>query len=41
MGILLPAKPKESLEAWLNHLNMGLIWREENVFLDNANGQFT
>jgi hypothetical protein len=41
MGILLPAKPKESLEAWLNHLNMSLIWREENVFLDNANGQFT
>jgi hypothetical protein len=41
MAILLPEKPPKDIEAWLDSLNIKLIWSEASAFLDNANGQFT
>jgi hypothetical protein len=41
MAILLPEKPPKDIEAWLDSLNIKLIWSEVPAFLDNANGQFT
>ena len=40
-AILLPGKPGCEMVAWLKPLGISLIWREDTVFLDNANGQFT
>ena len=41
LAILLPEKPPKDIEAWLDSLNIKLIWSEGDVFLDNSNGQFT
>jgi hypothetical protein len=41
MAILLPEKPPDDVEAWLDSLNIKLIWPQVSAFLDNANGQFT
>jgi hypothetical protein len=41
LAILLPKKPEPTLEKWLQHLNISIIWRDKNSFLDNANGQFS
>lgn len=40
-AILLPMKPHAALLKWLDSLEIGVIWEERSVFLDNANGQFT
>ena len=40
-AILLPVEPPEDIKNWLESLDIRIIWREKNVFLDNANGQFT
>ena len=40
-AVLLPEKPSKDIEAWLNSLNIGLIWPDGSSFLDNANGRFT
>lgn len=40
-AILVPEKVSPDVEEWLNHLNIGIIWREGKSFLDNSNGQFT
>ena len=40
-AVLLPEKPSPEIEEWLDSLNIKIVWREKNVFLDNANGQFT
>jgi hypothetical protein len=40
-AILLPAKPQPEIVAWLDSLDIKIIWRERGSFLDNANGQFT
>ncbi len=41
MGILLPKKPDANSVEWLKRWNIHLIWREKNVFLVDANGNFT
>jgi hypothetical protein len=41
MAILLPKRPKPTSVDWLSQLNISIIWREKQTFLDNANGQFT
>jgi hypothetical protein len=40
-AILLPERPKQDIEQWLNDLNISVIWRQGKSFADNANGQFT
>lgn len=40
-AILLPARLDPSIEKWLRHLDISIIWREGESFFDNANGQFT
>jgi hypothetical protein len=40
-ALLLPKKPAPVIEEWLKHLEIALVWREGDVFLDNANGQFS
>lgn len=39
-AILLPAKIDPDIEKWLRHLDISIIWREGESFVDNANGQF-
>lgn len=41
MAILLPEKPDPKSIEWLRDLDIGVVWREKDVFLDDANGQFT
>ena len=41
MAILLPERPDPKSVEWLSELNIGDIWTEKDVFLDNANGLFT
>ncbi len=41
LAILLPAEPDSELTAWLNALEIAVIWRSRGRFFDNANGQFT
>jgi hypothetical protein len=41
MALLLPKRPVQDVEAWLDSMNIKLIWREEKAFFDNANGWFT
>ena len=41
MAVLLPERPTKDIEAWLNSVGIGVIWSQGDVFLDNANGQFT
>jgi hypothetical protein len=41
LAVLLPAKPAKDVEAWLDSLNIKLIWPDGTGFVDNANGQFT
>ena len=41
MAILLPRRPDRKLIEWLSELNIGVVWREKNVFLDKPMGQFT
>jgi hypothetical protein len=41
MAVLLPAKPSSDIEEWLESLAIKLVWPVSDVFLDNANGQFT
>jgi hypothetical protein len=39
---LLPQRPKSEIESWLkDKLKISVIWREGNVFSDNAQGRFT
>ena len=41
LAILLPARPTKDIEDWLKgELSIHVIWRDGNVFLDNANGRF-
>jgi len=41
MAILLPKKPDQGIEDWLQHLKISIVWRDGTTFLDNANGQFS
>jgi bifunctional DNA-binding transcriptional regulator/antitoxin component of YhaV-PrlF toxin-antitoxin module len=42
LGILLPERPAPDIEIWLKKkLKISVIWKEENDFLDSANGKFT
>jgi len=42
LAILLPQRPKSEIESWLkDKLKISVIWREGNVFSDNAQGRFT
>jgi hypothetical protein len=41
LAVLLPKKPPNDIEAWLDSLKIKLIWPEGDTFLDNANGQFS
>jgi len=41
MAILLPERPDQDSTEWLSHLHISVVWKEKNVFLDNANGLFT
>jgi hypothetical protein len=41
MAILIPEEPHPDVQEWLKHLKISLIWPKKDVFLDNANGQFT
>jgi hypothetical protein len=41
MAVLLPEKPDSKLCAWLSSLHISVTWKEKEVFLDNANGQFS
>ncbi|HEY2389960.1 MAG TPA: hypothetical protein VGK22_02200 [Candidatus Angelobacter sp.] len=40
-AILLPERPKPESIEWLVGLKISVVWKEGNVFLDNANGQFS
>lgn len=41
LAILLPSRPSKDVEYWLRTtLRIYVIWRDGNVFLDNANGRF-
>jgi hypothetical protein len=41
LAILLPSRPSKDVEDWLKaKLEIHVIWRDGNVFLDNANGRF-
>ncbi len=40
MAILLPRKPEPRSVKWLGHWGIALVWREKDVFLDNASGRF-
>lgn len=40
MAVLLPNRPKEDVVAWLEALQISVIWEEKKAFLDNANGKF-
>ena len=40
-AILLPDRPNAPSIEWLSELKISVVWKEKNVFLDNANGQFT
>ena len=41
MAVLLPENPPKDVEAWLDSLNIKLIWPDGTAFQDNANAQFT
>ena len=41
MAILLPERPDPKSVEWLSELNISVIWKEKDVFLDDANGLFT
>jgi hypothetical protein len=41
MAILLPEKPDPKSIKWLSELHIGIIWKEKDRFVDNANKQFT
>jgi hypothetical protein len=41
MAILLPERPDAKSVEWLCELRISVIWREKDVFLDNADGLFT
>lgn len=41
LAVLLPEKPREDVEKWLDSVGIKLIWQVGATFLDNANGQFT
>jgi len=42
LAILLPERPGTEVETWLKEkLEISVIWRQGNAFLDNANRQFT
>lgn len=41
LAVLLPGRPAPDIENWLKEkLSIHVIWRDGNVFLDNANGRF-
>ena len=40
-AILLPEKLDRNVTDWLQHLNIRVIHRQGQSFIDNANGQFT
>lgn len=40
MAILLPERPGARLADWLLKLRIYVIWKDKDVFLDNANGLF-
>ncbi len=41
MAILLPERPDPRSVEWLSKLHIFVVWKENDVFLDNANGLFT
>jgi hypothetical protein len=41
MAILLPKKPDTTSVEWLSELNIRIIWKEKDKFVDNANKRFT
>lgn len=41
MAVLLPTRPTREVEEWLSEIAISTIWEDGEVFLDNANGQFT
>jgi hypothetical protein len=41
MAILLPERPDPKSVEWLSGLRIFVVWKEKDVFLDNANGLFT
>jgi hypothetical protein len=41
MAILLPKKPDPKSVEWLSELNIKIIWKEKDKFVDNANKRFT
>lgn len=41
MAILLPERPDLKSFEWVSELNISFVWKEKDVFLDNANGRFT
>lgn len=41
MAILLPERPTSKSVEWLSERHNSVVWEEEDVFLDNANGLFT
>jgi hypothetical protein len=40
-AILLPEKPPREVLAWLNSIQIKVVWRSGNAFVDNDNGRFT
>ena len=41
LGVLLPSRPRQDLEALLGEAGMAAVWRTESGFADNAAGRFT
>ena len=41
LAILLPAKPIQSVIDWLVDMRIGVIWEENESFVDNMNGRFS
>lgn len=41
LAILLPKHPGDDYAKWLESIDIKIIWRKDDAFEDNANGQFT
>ena len=39
LAILLPSKPSHSVTDWLVDMRIGVIWEQNESFVDNMNGQ--
>lgn len=41
LAILLPTKPNQGVIDWLLDLRIGVVWEQNESFVDNMNGQFS